>query len=279
MWWSECLILDLTLDFSTNEEAGPLKHFSATNGINTTTTTTYSPTISDEFTNIHSFDQSTVTSKSPLLHDLPSLKNEPSTSHLSNEITTPHVFNISHQKTTLLAHFSTESQETTPPIIQSTTVTHGITRTTLSSASSSFLHDYNVSMTSNDSTSILTNPVFNMTDLTTTAVEPGIVTNSLNVTDFLGTKHDQLIYIIIATSILFICTFLSVYVVIKKKNVIINECMSCITLVILILTTWMTNQNIQWLNLNWEHLKIKINDVLHACVFLFFFSAWAVHAH
>lgn len=278
MWWSECLILDLTLDFSTNEEAGPLKHFSATNGINPTTTTTYSPTISDEFTNIHSFDQSTVTSKSPLLHDLPSLKNEPSTSHLSNEITTPHVFNISHHKTTLLAHFSTESQETTPPIIQSTTVTHGITRTTLSSASSSFLHDYNVSMTSNDSTSILTNPVFNMTDLTTTAVEPGIVTNSLNVTDSLGTKHDQLIYIIIATSIFFICTFLSVYVVIKK-NVIINECMSCITLVILILTTWMTNQNIQWLNLNWEHLKIKINDVLHACVFLFFFSAWAVHAH
>lgn len=129
MWWSECLILDLTLDFSTNEEAGPLKHFSATNGINPTTTTTYSPTISDEFTNIHSFDQSTVTSKSPLLHDLPSLKNEPSTSHLSNEITTPHVFNISHHKTTLLAHFSTESQETTPPIIQSTTVTHGITRT------------------------------------------------------------------------------------------------------------------------------------------------------
>lgn len=49
---------------------------------------------------------------------------------------------------------------------------------------------YNVSMTSNDSTSILTNPVFNMTDLTTTAVEPGIVTNSLNVTDSLGTKHD-----------------------------------------------------------------------------------------
>lgn len=133
-------------------------------------------------------------------------------------ITTPHVFNISHHKTTLLAHFSTESQETTPPIIQSTTVTHGITRTTLSSASSSFLHDYNVSMTSNDSTSILTNPVFNMTDLTTTAVEPGIVTNSLNVTDSLGTKHDQLIYIIIATSILFICTFLSVYVVIKKKR-------------------------------------------------------------
>lgn len=218
MWWSECLILDLTLDFSTNEEAGPLKHFSATNGINPTTTTTYSPTISDEFTNIHSFDQSTVTSKSPLLHDLPSLKNEPSTSHLSNEITTPHVFNISHHKTTLLPHFSTESQETTPPIIQSTTVTHGITRTTLSSASSSFLHDYNVSMTSNDSTSILTNPVFNMTDLTTTAVEPGIVTNSLNVTDSLGTKHDQLIYIIIATSILFICKILSVYVVIKKKR-------------------------------------------------------------
>lgn len=81
MWWSECLILDLTLDFSTNEEAGPPKHFSATNGINPTTTTTYSPTISDEFTNIHSFDQSTVTSKSSLSDDLPSLKNEPSTSH------------------------------------------------------------------------------------------------------------------------------------------------------------------------------------------------------
>lgn len=131
---------------------------------------------------------------------------------------TPHGFNTTHHKTTLLAHISTELQETTPPIIQSTPVTRSITRTTLSSASSSFLHDYNVSMTSNDSTAILTTPVFNMTDLTTAVLEPGIVTSSLNVTDALGTKHGQLIYMIIIALILFICTLLSVYVVIKKNR-------------------------------------------------------------
>lgn len=116
MWWSECLILDLTLDFSTNE-AGPLKHFSATNGINPTTTTTYSPTISDEFTNIHSFDQSTVTSKSPLLHDLPSLKNEPSTSHLSNEITTPHVFWTFRITKLLCWHISARNRRKLLPLL------------------------------------------------------------------------------------------------------------------------------------------------------------------
>lgn len=181
-------------------------------------TTTSTPTTSYEFTNMHSLHHRTVTSKVPLSHYMTTLKIETHTSRLLNKITAPNVFNTTLHETSLLTHFNTELQRTKSSINQFTLTTHSTSHTTLSSFNASFLHDSNVSLTSNDPTTISTTRVFNMTDLTTAALEPRNVTDSLSDTTSLGTKHDQLIYIYIISPIVIICMLLSLYVVFKKRS-------------------------------------------------------------
>lgn len=56
MWWSECLIFDLILDFLMNEEVGFFKYFLVINGINLMIMMIYFFIIFDEFINIYFFD-------------------------------------------------------------------------------------------------------------------------------------------------------------------------------------------------------------------------------
>lgn len=66
-------------------------------------------------------------------------------------------------------------------------------------------------MTSNDLTTVLT-------DLTTATLHQRNVTDSSIDRNSLGTKQDQILYVYIITPILFICTLLSVYALIIKRN-------------------------------------------------------------
>lgn len=199
----EQLIFHFILDFTKNKDSGTLNQFSVTDGMKATTTLTNSATTSDEFTNMHSSHHRTVTSQPPIVHDLSSSEIKTHTSRLLKEITTPNVFTATFQKTTSLTPISTDLQETTPLNNQFTSRTHSLSRTTL--------HESNVSLTSNDLTTVLT-------DLTTATLHQRNVTDSSIDRNSLGTKQDQMLYVYIITPILFICTLLSVYALIKKRN-------------------------------------------------------------
>lgn len=171
-----------------------------------------------------------------------------------------HAFNISHNESSFLAPHSTNQLFVEPFINQTTptarNATRFLTNDILSSGSTPSSHNFNNSahptsinttvyitkhptittynrtrFIANDTTfpqdsirsvhMTTTPPIKKMTDMTTPTIEPIVNTNKTKIAHSLGMRHDKLIYILLIAPILLLtCLFL--YIIIKKKNVIVD---------------------------------------------------------